>query len=76
MDTLPVIRTRQGDEAAFAVITRGVYVRLRAVAYRILRDPHLAEDATQVARLGIWRKPPGPSARPATPPAQPPCDRG
>jgi len=56
MDTELVIRAQRGDEAAFAVITQGLYVRLRAVAYRIVRDPHLAEDATQVALLGIWRK--------------------
>jgi RNA polymerase sigma-70 factor, ECF subfamily len=56
MDTDLVIRAQRGDEAAFAAITSGVYVRLRAAAYRILRDPHLAEDATQVALLGIWRK--------------------
>jgi RNA polymerase sigma factor (sigma-70 family) len=56
MDTELVIRAQRGDEAAFAAITEGVYVRLRAVAYRILRDPHLAEDATQSALLDIWRK--------------------
>jgi RNA polymerase sigma-70 factor (ECF subfamily) len=56
MDTELVARAQRGDEAAFAVITEGSYVRLRAVAYRILRDPHLAEDATQIALLGIWRK--------------------
>lgn len=56
MDRGLVARAQRGDETAFAVITQGVYVRLRAVAYRILRDPYLAEDATQVALLGIWRK--------------------
>ena len=29
--------------------------RLHAVAHRILRDTHLAEDATQQALLSIWR---------------------
>ncbi len=29
--------------------------RLHAVAHRILRDTHLAEDATQHALLAIWR---------------------
>ena len=51
-----VTRAQQGDEAAFGVIAQETYVRLRAVAFRILRDPHLAEDATQDALLGIWRK--------------------
>jgi RNA polymerase sigma-70 factor (ECF subfamily) len=56
MDPQLVIQAQRGDEAAFAAITESVYVRLRSVAYRILRDPHLAEDATQQALLGIWRK--------------------
>ncbi len=56
MDVELVIRAQRGDEAAFAAITEAVYVRMRAVAFRILRDPHQAEDATQVALLGIWRK--------------------
>jgi RNA polymerase sigma-70 factor (ECF subfamily) len=56
MDPQLVIRAQRGDEAAFAAITESVYVRLRSVAYRMLRDPHLAEDATQQALLGIWRK--------------------
>jgi RNA polymerase sigma factor (sigma-70 family) len=55
MDTELVIRAQRGDEVAFAAITQGVYARLRAVAYRILRDPCLAEDATQVALMRIWR---------------------
>jgi RNA polymerase sigma-70 factor (ECF subfamily) len=56
MDTQLVIRAQRGDEAAFAAISEATYVRLRAVAYRILRDPGLAEDATQIALVGIWRK--------------------
>jgi RNA polymerase sigma-70 factor, ECF subfamily len=56
MDTRLVIRAQRGDEAAFAAITESAYVRLRRVAYRILRDPDLAEDATQSALVGIWRK--------------------
>ncbi len=55
MDTELVIRAQRGDEAAFAAITQGVYVRLRAVAFRILRDRPAAEDATQQAVLLIWR---------------------
>jgi type VI protein secretion system component VasK len=29
---------------------------LQQVAYRILRDRHLAEDATQQALINVWRK--------------------
>jgi RNA polymerase sigma factor (sigma-70 family) len=56
MDTGLVIRAQQGDEAAFTAIGDAMYDRLRAVAYRILRDPYMAEDATQQALIGIWRK--------------------
>lgn len=56
MDTELVIRAQRGDEAAFATITQEIYVRLRSTAFRILRDPYLAEDATQQALIGIWRK--------------------
>jgi RNA polymerase sigma-70 factor, ECF subfamily len=56
MDPSLVVRARQGDEAAFAVIVQGVHGRFKQVAYRILRDPHLAEDAMQQALVEIWRK--------------------
>lgn len=56
MDTQAVIRAQRGDEAAFAAVTEATYARLRGVAYRILRDSELAEDATQLALVGIWRK--------------------
>jgi RNA polymerase sigma-70 factor (ECF subfamily) len=55
MDTKLVIRAQRGDEAAFAAITASSYVRLQGVAYRILRDPYLAEDATQQALVEVWR---------------------
>ena len=56
MDRELVIRAQGGDEAAFAAITAASYGRLQQVAYRILRDRHLAEDATQQALVKIWRK--------------------
>ena len=56
MDVELVLRAQGGDEVAFAAIVERSYVRMRAAAYRIVRDPHLAEDATQVALLGVWRK--------------------
>jgi RNA polymerase sigma factor (sigma-70 family) len=56
MDSELVIRAQGGDEAAFAAITAASYGRLQQVAYRILRDRHLAEDATQQALVNVWRK--------------------
>jgi RNA polymerase sigma-70 factor (ECF subfamily) len=55
MDTSLVIRAQRGDEEAFASLAAAVGGRLHAVAYRILRDFGLAEDATQQALLNIWR---------------------
>jgi RNA polymerase sigma-70 factor (ECF subfamily) len=55
MDTDLVTRAQHGDEEAFASLAVAVGDRLHAVAYRILRDLHLAEDATQQALLSIWR---------------------
>lgn len=44
-----------GDQAAFAEIAYAVTPRLFAIAKRVLRDFHLAEDATQQAIVLIWR---------------------
>ena len=48
-------RTARGDEAAFAEL----YDRLGTLAYslavRILRNPSLAEEATQEAFVAVWR---------------------
>jgi RNA polymerase sigma-70 factor (ECF subfamily) len=50
-----VARAQQGDQDAFESLTAVKYTRLYRVAYGILRDRHLAEDATQQAFLDIWR---------------------
>jgi len=55
MDTDLVVRAQHGDEEAFASLAVAVGNRLHAVSHRILRDIHLAEDATQQALLTIWR---------------------
>ena len=55
MDTDLVNRAQRGDEEAFASLAVGAGNRLHAVAYRILRDTDLAEDATQQALLTVWR---------------------
>ncbi len=51
-----VEQAQNGNQAAFAEIAFAVSPRLFAVAQRILRDYHLAEDATQQAIVLIWRK--------------------
>jgi RNA polymerase sigma-70 factor (ECF subfamily) len=56
MDTELVVRAQQGDETAFAEITAASYGHLQQVAYRVLRDPQLAQDATQRALVRIWQK--------------------
>ena len=55
MDTQLVVRAQHGDLAAFESLATALYGRLNQVAYRILRDRSLAEDATQAAVLGVWR---------------------
>jgi RNA polymerase sigma-70 factor, ECF subfamily len=54
-----VERARAGDEEAFASLARAAGDRLLAIAYRILRDLGLAEDAVQQALVLAWRELPG-----------------
>jgi RNA polymerase sigma-70 factor (ECF subfamily) len=56
MDAQLVVRAQEGDEVAFAIITQRSAAPFKQVAFRILRDRHLAEDATQQALVDIWRK--------------------
>jgi RNA polymerase sigma-70 factor (ECF subfamily) len=51
-----VEQARQGDREAFAVLVHQVSDSLYAVAYRILRDTTLAEDALQNALVLAWRR--------------------
>ena len=55
MDQQVVARARGGDTSAFESLVVAHHHRLFRVAVGILRDPHLAEDATQQAFLDIWR---------------------
>ena len=41
---------------AFAAIIQAAHGRFKQIAYRVLRDPHLAEDAMQQAMVEMWRK--------------------
>jgi len=50
-----VERASRGDRDAFASLAAASADRCYALAYRILRDPHRAQDATQQALLGAWR---------------------
>lgn len=56
MDEDLVTRAQQGDQDAFEALTVTHHPRLYRVARGILRDQHLAEDATQQAFFDIWRK--------------------
>ena len=47
---------RRGDREAFTVLVHQVSDVLYAVAFRILRDPGLAEDALQNALVLAWRR--------------------
>jgi RNA polymerase sigma-70 factor (ECF subfamily) len=50
-----VVRAAAGDHEAFASLAASHIDRCYALAFRILRDPHRAQDATQQALLGAWR---------------------
>jgi RNA polymerase sigma-70 factor (ECF subfamily) len=50
-----VERAKRGDRDAFASIAAASVDRCYALAYRILRDHHRAQDAAQQALLGVWR---------------------
>jgi RNA polymerase sigma-70 factor, ECF subfamily len=51
-----VERARAGDEEAFASLARAAGDRLLAIAFRILRDLGLAEDAVQQTLVLAWRE--------------------
>jgi RNA polymerase sigma-70 factor, ECF subfamily len=55
MDRSLVEQAMRGDEAAFDALIERLGDHLHSVARRILRDPFLAEDATQRALLEAWR---------------------
>jgi RNA polymerase sigma-70 factor, ECF subfamily len=50
-----VERAQRGDEDAFAALATALVDRSYALAHRILRDPHRAQDATQQAFLNAWQ---------------------
>jgi RNA polymerase sigma-70 factor (ECF subfamily) len=56
MDTELVRRAQGGDREAFAALVPPAVERLLGVAFRILGDADLADEATQVAVIAAWRK--------------------
>ncbi len=56
MDRSLVDQAKRGDEEAFDALARMVGDRCMAIAVRILRDAHLAEDAVQAALVVAWRE--------------------
>jgi RNA polymerase sigma-70 factor (ECF subfamily) len=55
MERRLVEQAMHGDEEAFDALIGRVGDHLYSVARRILRDPYLAEDATQRALLDAWQ---------------------
>jgi len=55
MDADLVTRAQHGDHRAFDALVERHYARLRRAAVGILRDIHVAEDATQNALVTVWR---------------------
>ncbi len=51
-----VEQARSGDSEAFDALARVVGDRCMAIAYRIVRDADLAEDAVQAALITAWRE--------------------
>ena len=55
-ERLLVEAAQRGDQGAFSELAVAISPRLFAIAQRVLRDFHAAEDATQAALVQIWRK--------------------
>jgi RNA polymerase sigma-70 factor, ECF subfamily len=55
VDRQLVEQAQRGDENAFDALVRATGDRCIGIAYRILRDVDLAEDAVQTAYVNAWR---------------------
>jgi RNA polymerase sigma-70 factor (ECF subfamily) len=55
VETDLVVRACSGDHGAFTQMVASIARRFHGVAYAILRDPGLAEDAAQAALVAVWR---------------------
>ena len=56
MDRALVERAQHGDAEAFDTLARASGDRCMAIAFRILRDADLADDAVQAALIVAWRE--------------------
>jgi RNA polymerase sigma-70 factor (ECF subfamily) len=54
-----VVRIRSGDEEAFRRLFARYAPTARALAHRVVRQSHLAEEIVQEAFLALWRNPGG-----------------
>jgi RNA polymerase sigma-70 factor (ECF subfamily) len=54
-----VARLRAGDEEAFRALFDGYASTAKALALRIVRQTHLAEEIVQEVFLAVWRNPDG-----------------
>jgi len=54
-DTFAVVRAAEGDPTALAVLHRRHAAVARGLAFRVLRDRGLAEDAVQEAFVDLWK---------------------
>lgn len=52
-------RVREGDDDAFRGLFRRYAPTAKALALRVVRQPHLAEEIVQEAFLALWRNPEG-----------------
>ena len=50
-------RVRRGDEEAFRGLFHRYAPMARALAQRVVRQPHLAEEIVQEAFLAVWKDP-------------------
>ena len=50
-----LVATGRGDLAAFAALDDALRARVEALAHRILRDRHLAQEVTQEVLVETWR---------------------
>ena len=51
-----VTRAARGEHEAFDALVRFASNRLYGIAYRVLRDQYLAEDALQQALMTVWNE--------------------
>ena len=55
-DNAIIRRIREGDVDAYAVLVRAYHRNLLAFIFRIVRDPHLAEDIGQEVFLSVYKE--------------------